>query len=125
MKKAIETLCVKCKEAIESAARESYSDGSNPQEFDGCSATVDLKGRDQIEVSCDRKGSFEVVACKENMNEVPNVEKAIQDYLSVNADPQAEWQGEYDNDDWQDVDPGCDPAFPHCGDFERWAYGWR
>lgn len=29
-----------------------------------------------------------------------------------------------DDNIYDDVDPGCDPAFPHYGDFERWAYGY-
>lgn len=123
MNKAVEKLCAKCKEAIESAARESYNDGTNPDEFGGCCALVGLKGKDQIEVSCDRHGAHEVAIYKEDMNELPNIEKAITDYLDANTDEQGEWQDEYDNDDWRDVDPGCDPAFPHYGDFERWAYG--
>lgn len=121
MKKAVEKLCVKCKEAIESAARQSYDDGTNPCRYGGCSAMVGLDNGAQVEISAMKDGTHEVLVYHKNANETPNIEKAIKDYLDANADEQDEWQDEYDNDDWRGVDPGCDPAFPHYGDFERWA----
>lgn len=123
MSTILSTLCEKSKEAIETAARDSYNDGRNPDRYDGCTALVDLHNDAQIEVYQDKKGRYEVNIYHKSNNETPLIEAAIEDYLSENADPQGEWQDEYDNDDYRDVDPGCDPAFPHYGDFERWAYG--
>lgn len=119
MKKVIKKLAEVCKEAIEQAARESYAD--NPCCFDGCSCLMDLQGDDQIEVYCDSNGKCEVLIYKRV--ECLNVEKALEAYLDANADPEGAWQEEFDGDMWKDVEPGCDPAFPHRGDFERWAYG--
>lgn len=123
MSTILSKLCEKSKEAIETAARDSYNDGTNPDIYEGCSALVDLDKEAQIEVYQDKKGRYEVNIYHKSNNETPLIEAAIEDYLSENADPQGEWQDEYDNDDYRDVDPGCDPAFPHYGDFERWAYG--
>lgn len=75
----------------------------------------------QIEVSVYGCNIYDVVIYGDN--EYPNIEKAIEDFLSENADLQMSWQAAYDNDEWRGVDSGCDPAFPHHGDFERWAYG--
>lgn len=123
MKKLIEELALRCKDAIEQAASESYSNGDNPNSFDGCSCSLDLKDSDVIEIYCDEKGNHEVHIIKENCNLVENIENAITEYLDCSADEFSAWQVEFDNDMWRDVDPGCDPAFPHRGDFERWAYG--
>ncbi|MDD6541767.1 MAG: hypothetical protein PUF32_05640 [Prevotella sp.] len=123
MDKVIMDLCERCKDALETAARTSYNNGDNPDWFDGCHTIIDLAGEAQIECTVDRKGNHEVLIYHESNNETPNLEKAIADWLDDNVDEEAEWQDEYDHDDWRDVDPGCDPAFPHYGEFERWAYG--
>lgn len=123
--KQLLTICDKCKQAIEDAAYESYQNGDNPDRFDGCTALVDLTGDAQIEATVDRKGNYEVNVYHDSGNETPNFEKFLTDWLTAHADPEGQWQDAYDSDDWRDVDPGCDPAFPHYGDFERWAYGWR
>lgn len=116
----IDNLCNRCKDAIEDAARESYNEG-NVDSLCDCSATIDV-GPVQIEIVLKNDGSHEVTVFHKNNNESPNVEKRIEDYLDAHADEQGAWQDEYDNDIYRDVDSGCDPAFPHCGDFERWAY---
>lgn len=51
-----------------------------------------------------------------------NIEKNIADNLIDMDDVLYTYQMAH-NDYWDDVDDGCDPAFPHYGDFERWAYG--
>lgn len=119
----LQTLLDKCKAGIEQAARDSYNNGDNINMFDGCYCTIDLDNNSQIEISADRHCELEVIIYHDDCNELPNFESYIKSWLDANADPQAEWQDEYDHDDWRDVDPGCDPAFPHYGDFERWAYG--
>ncbi|WP_028896717.1 hypothetical protein [Prevotella sp. HUN102] len=120
MKKFIEEFGKQLKEAIEQAAHDSYYE-NDKYYFDGCSCLIDLLDDDQIEVGCDKHGRHEVRIYKDT--ELPNLEEAIADYLDANADPEGAWQEEYDGDMWRDVDYGCDPAFPHRGDFERWAYG--
>ncbi|WP_333615642.1 hypothetical protein [Bacteroides pyogenes] len=120
MRKIIEELSKKCKEAIERAASESYDDG-NFDNFNGCSCLIDLQGDNQIEVCCDYNGKHEVTIYKDI--ECPNIEKVIAKYLDDNADEETAWKDAYDKDIWRGVDTGCDPAFPHGGDFERWAYG--
>lgn len=122
MKKLVKDLADKCKDAIEQAAHDSYYD-NDTDFFDGCSCLLDLKGDDQVEVGCDSQGRYEVVFYKENENDCANIVSVIEQYLAKNADARQSWQEEFDNDIWRDVDPGCDPAFPHHGDFERWAYG--
>lgn len=121
MKKILTRLCERCKAVIEDAAYGSYDD--NPDGFDGCHAMLDLDNNAQIEITCDRHGSHEAVAYHENMHPTPLLEKHLEEYLDAHADEQAQWQDAYDSDDWRGVDPGCDPAFPHYGDFELWAYG--
>lgn len=124
MEKTLENLCERCKQAIEDAAYNSYSEGS-PESFEGCSAMVDLDNDAQIEITSDRRGLHEVCVYHHNGNETPRLERYIKEWLDARTDEPGQWQEAYDNDDWRDVDPGCDPAFPHYGDFERWAYGWR
>ena len=51
-----------------------------------------------------------------------NIEKNIADNLIDMDDVLYTYQMAH-NDYWDGVDDGCDPAFPHYGDFERWAYG--
>lgn len=51
-----------------------------------------------------------------------NIEKTIADNLMDMDDILYTCQMAY-ADYWDGVDDGCDPAFPHYGDFERWAYG--
>lgn len=121
MKKILDYLCSKCKEEIEKEAYKSYDE--EPYHFEGCYAMVDLKGNSQIEVTCKKNGTHEVLIYHDSGNEDSNLEKYITDYLDNNADEQAQWQDAYDNDDWRDVDPGCDPAFPHVGDYERYKFG--
>lgn len=116
------SLLYECKSAVEQAARDSYNDGDT-DEFEGCTCLVDLANNAQVELSVDRRCETEVVILHNNGNELPNLEGYIKRWLDKNTDPQGEWQGEYDTDIWRGVDPGCDPAFPHYGDFERWAYG--
>lgn len=116
------SLLHECKSAVEQAARDSYNDGDT-DEFEGCTCLVDLANNAQVELSVDRHCETEVVILHNNSNELPNLEGYIKRWLDKNTDPQGEWQGEYDTDIWRGVDPGCDPAFPHYGDFERWAYG--
>lgn len=121
MKKCIADLSEKCEEEIEDAAYESYHNGDNPNYFEGCTCRFDLNDNIQIEVSVYGCNIYDVVIYGDN--EYPNIEKAIEDFLSENVDPQMSWQAAYDNDEWRGVDSGCDPAFPHHRDFERWAYG--
>lgn len=120
MNKIIEDLAVLCKEAIESEAAASYTNGDNPTRFNGCSCMVNLKGDAQIEVDCG-------IGCKHDITiwgkDCPNVEESITKWLDENACEAEKWQDAYDSDPWRGVDVGCDPAFPHHGDFERWAYG--
>lgn len=116
----IDNLCNRCKDAIEDAARESYNEG-NVDGLRDCSATIDT-GSAIIEIVLKDDGSHEVIVYHENDRKSSNVEKCIENYLDTHADEQGAWQDEYDNDIYRDVDPGCDPAFPNCGDFERWAY---
>lgn len=111
-----------CKAVLEQAARDSYNDG-NTDCFNGCDCMVDLDNDAQIEISADKYCEIEVVILHNDNNELPNFESYIKSYLDGNVNLQDEWQDEYDHDDWRNVDPGCDPAFPHYGDFERWAYG--
>ena len=118
----IESLCEKCRKAIEAAAYDSYFDG-NANDFGGCACVVPLKGEDEISISCDAHGCHEVEIYKSDGVEVLNVERAIADYLDENANEYEERERACNNDPWRDVAPGCDPAFPHYGDFERWAYG--
>ena len=51
-----------------------------------------------------------------------NIEKSIANNLIDMDDVLYTCQMAY-KDYWDGVDDGCDPAFPHYGDFERWAYG--
>ena len=119
MNKIIEDLAVLCKEAIESEARESYNNGDNRHSFNGCSCLVDVNA---IEVEVDLfQNSHKVTICGHNC---PNVENAIKAWLDEKADAVGAWLDEHDNDKDKYVDKGCDPAFPHHGDFERWAYGY-
>ena len=123
MKKFIEKIGKQLKEAAENAAYESYSDS---YEFDGCLARVKV-GNVTYDVECAADGAHIVMICNHNHNygdEYPNIENALAAYLDAHADEQAAWQDAYDNDTYRGVDPGCDPAFPHYGDFERWAYGY-
>lgn len=122
MEKTLENLCKLCKQAIEEAAYDSYAEDCTNR-FEGCSAMVDLVNDAQIEVTSDKNGLHEVCVYHHNGNETPRLELHIKRWLDIHADEQAQWQEAYDNDEWRDVDPGCDPAFPHFGDFERWAYG--
>ena len=121
MKKCIADLAEKCKEEIEDAAYESYYNGDNPNYFTGCTCRFSLNDNIQIEISTFGSNEYEVAIYGDN--EYPNIEKAIKDFLSENADPSICWQSAYDNDEWRNVDSGCDPAFPRQGDFEKWAYG--
>lgn len=121
MNKIIEDLAVLCKEAIESEARESYTNGDNPNHFGGCSCMVNLKGDTQIEVVCGFVGKHDVTIWGKDC---PCVEKSVAVWLDENACEEEKWQDAYDSDPWRNVDVGCDPAFPHHGDFERWAYGY-
>lgn len=125
MKKLVKKLAESCKEAIENAAYESYSDGTNPYSYDGTDCIVKFSSEqyDTIEVSSCKEGTHEVFVCHKN-NEYPNIEHAIEAYLNANANELGVWTDAFDNDIWRGVDPGCDPAFPHHGDFERWAYGY-
>ena len=104
MKKRIADLAEKCKEEIEEAAYESYYNGNI-----------------KIEISTFGSNEYEVAIYGDK--EYPNIEKSIADFLSENADPSICWQSAYDNDEWRNVNSGCDPAFPRQGDFEKWAYG--
>lgn len=121
MNKIIEDLAVLCKEAIESEARESYTNGDNSNCFGGCSCMVNLKGDTQIEVICGVGGKHGVTIWGKDC---PSVEKSIAAWLDENAREEDKWQDAYNSDQWRNVDEGCDPAFPHNGDFERWAYGY-
>lgn len=121
MKKCIADLAEKCKEEIEDAVYESYYNGDNPNYFTGCTYRFFLNDNIQIEISTFGSNKYEVTLCGDN--EYPNIEKAIEAFLSEKANPQMSWQAAYDNDEWRGVDSGCDPAFPHHGDFEKWAYG--
>ena len=123
MRQIIEELAKKCKESIEDAAYYSYSDGSNPYRFDGCWSKVKLDGDDVIEIVCDKRGCHDVAISKKHL-EYPNVEQVLAEYLDANADECGAWQDSYDNDMWRTVAPGCDPAFPRHGDFERWVFGY-
>ncbi|MDT3388107.1 MAG: hypothetical protein LIR46_10170 [Bacteroidota bacterium] len=123
MKKFIEKIGKQLKDAAENAAYESYAENDV---FDGCFARVDIDNV-TYEVECDTDGAHTVMVCNNNHNygvEYPNIEQAIAAYLDDNADELATWQDACDNDIYRGVDPGCDPAFPHRGDFERWAYGY-
>lgn len=120
MNKFIEELAVLCKEAIDSEAAASYTNGDNPNYFGGCSCMVNLKGDAQIEVVCGFVGKHDVIIWGKDC---PNVEKSIAVWLDENACEEKKWQDAYDSDPWRGVDVGCDPAFPHYGDFERYAYG--
>lgn len=122
MKQLVKDLAERCKDAIEYAAYESYSENEE-YHFCGCSCLIDLKGDEQIDVYCDALNNFEVTFYKDNENECANITSEIVQYLKDNANPEQHWQEAYDEDIWKDVEPGCDPAFPHYGDFERWAYG--
>lgn len=117
-------LLERCRDGIELAARESYHEGEAGR-FEGCYCMVALKDGAQIEIAADRRSVIaEVLVYHKNGNELPNLEGYIKGWLDDNAcDLPGEWQDECDHDDWRDVDRGCDPAFPRCGDFERWAYG--
>lgn len=117
-------LLERCRDGIGLAARESYREGCVDR-FEGCYCMVGLKDGAQIEIAADRRGGIaEVLIYHKDGNELPNLEGYIKDWLEDNAgDLWDEWQDECDNDDWRDVDRGCDPAFPRYGDFERWAYG--
>lgn len=130
MKKFIEKIGKQLKDAVENAAYESYAENYDSYEegyeFRGCFARS-MAGNATYEVECEPDGAHIVMVCNDNHNygvEYPNIEQALADYLDAHADEQAAWQDAYDNDTWRDVDPGCDPAFPHYGDFERWAYGY-
>lgn len=122
--KALDVIKKKCAEAIESAAYESYYEFTS-YGFEYASAVVKHNGVNiEINAKNDRcVVSYEILVDHKSDNEVPNVENEIEEYLSVNCDLVKEWQEAYENDEYRDVDPGCDPAFPHYGDFERWAYG--
>lgn len=121
MKKILESLCKKCKEHAEDKAMMSYETGQTS--FRGFYCAVEFENKDYIEIYCDENG-FHDVYISIGENEKPNIEKFIAMYLDENAKENEIWQQEYENDDSCDVDPGCDPAFPHYGDFERWAYGY-
>lgn len=120
MKKRIADLAEKCKEEIEDAAYESYYNGDNPNYFTGCTCRFNLNDDIQIEISFLCSSGYEVAIYGDNL--YPNIEKAIEKFLSKNANPSACWQSAYDDDEWRNVDAGCDPAFPRYGDFEKWAY---
>lgn len=121
MKKCIADLAEKCKEEIEEAAYESYYNGGNPNYFKGCTRRFFLNDNIQVEISTFGSNEYEVAIYGDR--EYPNIEKAIEDFLSENTEPSICWQSAYDNDEWWNVDSGCDPAFPRQGDFEKWAYG--
>lgn len=121
MKKHIADLVEKCKEEIEDAAYESYYNGDTPNYFKGCTCRFFLNDNIQIEISTFGSNEYEVAIYGDK--EYPNIEKSIEDFLSANADPSICWQSAYDNDEWRNVDSGCDPAFPRQGDFKKWAYG--
>lgn len=122
MKTKIIELAKICKEAIESEARESYKNGDNAHRFNGCYCSI--KQDDScVEICCHEDGTHEVLINRKFL-EYGNTERAIEEWLDANADEVRAWQDEYDSDPWRDVDEGCDPAFPHYGDFERWAYGY-
>lgn len=120
MKKRIADLAEKCKEEIEDAAYESYYNGDNPNYFMGCTCRFNLNDDIQIEISFLCSSGYEVAIYGDNL--YPNIEKAIEKFLSKNANPSVCWQSAYDDDEWRNVDAGCDPAFPRYGDFEKWAY---
>lgn len=121
MNKLLADLSEICKEEIEDAAYESYHNGDNSDCFNGCGCRFFLNDNIQIEISAFGSNKYEVAIY--GNNEYPNIEKAIEAFLSEKANPQMSWQVAYDNDEWRGVDSGCDPAFPHHGDFEKWAYG--
>lgn len=123
MRKCLADLAEKCKEGIEETAYESYYNGDNPNYFEDCKYSFDFNDKVFIEVSALGGYKYEVAIYEEWGKEYPNIEKAIEDFLSANADPSSSWQAAYDNDEWRGVDSGCDPAFPRQGDFEKWAYG--
>lgn len=111
MKKCIADLAEKCKEEIEDAVYESY--------YKGCTCRFFLNDNIQVEISTFGSNEYEVAIYGDR--EYPNIEKVIEDFLSANVDPSSCWQSAYDNDEWRNVDSGCDPAFPDHGDFEKWA----
>ncbi len=120
MKKLVKELCEKCKDAIEQAAYDKYYNG---EDLEGtCYALVKLDKGVEIEVDW-VDDTHEVIIYHATDCDLRNIEAAISAYLNAYADEPNAWQDAYDHDDWRDVDPGCDPAFPHYGDFERWAYG--
>lgn len=117
----LEKLLTACKNAIENAAYSSYYEVDR-YDFKGCSCVMPIDNKDEIIISCDEQGNHEVEIYKSDGIELPNIEKAITLYLDKHANEYEEWKDACDNDMWRDVDPGCDPAFPRRGDFERWAY---
>ena len=120
MSKLLADLAEICKEEIEDAAYESYRNGDSPNCFNGCVCHFFLNDNIQIEISAFGSNKYEVAIY--GNNEYPNIEKAIENFLLKNANPSECWQSAYDNDEWRNVDAGCDPAFPRYGDFEKWAY---
>lgn len=74
------SLVERCKEEIEDAAYESYCSGDNPYYFNGCACRFNLNDDIQIEISFLCSSGYEVAIYGDNL--YPNIEKAIEKFLS-------------------------------------------
>lgn len=120
MKQLIKKIAELCKDSIEREAVMLYD--YDKQYFDGCSCDVVLeKHKRWIEIECDESCCHKVIIFGDN--ECPNIENEIAEYLDKNAQERKLFEDRKSNNHYSDCDPGCDPAFPRLGDFERWAYG--
>lgn len=121
MKKLVKRLAEACRDAIEKAACNSYSDGTNPFSFDGVACTLQLScvKYDVIEVSCDDNGTHEVCVCHKDV-EHTNIEDAIAAYLDGNADEFSSWQEAHEND--RGSEPYIDPGFASWVDYCNYMY---
>lgn len=118
---AILSICEQCVAAINEAAWKSYRDGENADSYDGCSAEVSLSPDTLICVIHDPKAGFTVQSSHESNQETPLFDKAVTDYLEDNANPEAEWQETYDNND-HDRQAVLDSGFGSWQDYYDYMY---
>lgn len=125
MKNLVRKFAEACVEPLNEAAYKSY--WNDPEDFQNCSCLVNITDDIQVEVYAFYKNdtvNFQVTIYHSSDNETPNIDNEIANYLSCKCNLRWKWQEARDDYMHRDIDPGCDPAFPHYGDFERWAYGW-
>ena len=121
MKAILDNLNKRCKEALEEAAYDAYQE-ERTETFETAKTTVSLKNA-SFELNATKLGNeilFEVEI--DHNRDLENIVEEIVNYLERNCDPENAWDTAYFEDMDKACDTGCDPAFPHYGDYESYRY---